>query len=199
MIEKELRLSLICYGGVSLAVYMHGVTKEIWHMLRTSRTFHDGEGADDSSEQIYLQIFERIEADTGIKLRILSDIIAGSSAGGINGVFLAKAITTGQSLDPLTDLWLDMADIDELLDPDARPLSRFSKFWARPLVSLVLKRKGGAVEKSVSKDKRSEVAQKLSRLIRARWFAPPFGGEQFSAMLLNACLLYTSPSPRDRG
>jgi len=25
----ELRLALVCYGGVSLAVYMHGVTKEL--------------------------------------------------------------------------------------------------------------------------------------------------------------------------
>jgi len=186
MIEKELRLSLICYGGVSLAVYMHGVTKEIWHMLRASRGFHDNHNKSDGSEEIYLEILHNIENETGIKLRVISDIIAGSSAGGINGVFLSKAIATGQSLDPLTDLWLDMADVDELLDPDARPISRFTKFWATPLVWAVLRRKGGAVEKSVSKGRRSEVAHKLSRLIRARWFAPPFGGKQFTAMLLNA-------------
>ncbi len=186
MTEKELRLSLICYGGVSLTVYMHGVTKEIWHMLRSSRSFHDEDNSSDGSEKIYQQILQNIERDTGIKLRIITDIIAGSSAGGINGVFLSKAITSGQSLDPLTDLWLDMADVDKLLDPDARPLSRFSKFWATPLVWLALRRKGGAVEKSVSKDSRNEVAHKLSKLIRARWFAPPFGGEQFTAMLLNA-------------
>ena len=29
MREKELRIALVCYGGISLAVYMHGVTKEI--------------------------------------------------------------------------------------------------------------------------------------------------------------------------
>lgn len=183
--EKELRLSLICYGGVSLAVYMHGVTKEIWHMLRSSRSYHDDDNSA-GSEEIYVKILRNIERDTGIKLRIIADIIAGSSAGGINGIFLSKAIVSGQSLDPLTNLWLDMADVDKLLDPDARPLSRFSKFWATPLVWLVLRRKGGAVEKSVSKEKRSEVAHKLSRFIRARWFAPPFGGEQFSAMLLSA-------------
>ncbi len=186
MIEKELRLSLVCYGGVSLAVYMHGVTKEIWHMLRTSRDYHDDQNVEDGSAQIYMEIMRDIEHDTGTKLRVMSDIISGSSAGGINGVFLAKAIATGQSLDPLTDLWLDMADVDKLLDPDARPLSRFSKFWATPLVWLALRRKGGAVEKSVSSDKRDEVAHKLSRLIRARWFAPPFGGKEFTAMLLNA-------------
>jgi len=31
MRQKELRLALVCYGGISLAVYMHGVTKELWH------------------------------------------------------------------------------------------------------------------------------------------------------------------------
>ena len=29
MREKELRLALVCYGGVSLAIYMHGITKEV--------------------------------------------------------------------------------------------------------------------------------------------------------------------------
>lgn len=154
-------------------------------MLRSSRAYHDGDDCE-GSEKVYCNILRNIERDTGIKMRILTDIIAGSSAGGINGVFLSKAITSGQSLDPLTNLWLDMADVDKLLDPDARPLSKFTKFWATPLVWAVLRRKGGAVEKSVSKDKRSEVAHKLSRLIRARWFAPPFGGEQFTAMLLSA-------------
>jgi len=26
---RELRLALVCYGGVSLAIYMHGITKEL--------------------------------------------------------------------------------------------------------------------------------------------------------------------------
>jgi hypothetical protein len=63
-----------------------------------------------------------------------ADIVAGASAGGINGVFLAQAIHSGQSLDPLTDLWLERADVDVLLDPDARPWSRIAKFWAMPMV-----------------------------------------------------------------
>src|SRR5690348_17838258 len=41
--EKEPRLALVCYGGVSLAVYMHGITGEIWRLTRASRAFHDGE------------------------------------------------------------------------------------------------------------------------------------------------------------
>src|SRR3546814_20550824 len=43
MREKELRFALICYGGISLAVYMHGITKEVWRLSAESRAFHDGE------------------------------------------------------------------------------------------------------------------------------------------------------------
>ena len=42
MREKELRFALICYGGISLAVYMHGITKEVWRLAAASRAFHDG-------------------------------------------------------------------------------------------------------------------------------------------------------------
>ena len=37
---KELRLALVCYGGISLAIYLHGVTKEILKLARASMAFH---------------------------------------------------------------------------------------------------------------------------------------------------------------
>jgi patatin-related protein len=186
MRQKELRLALICYGGVSLAIYMHGITKEIWKVAQASRDFHDGLRVDQCSRGIYYDILQWLERETGTRLRVLPDIIAGASAGGINGIFLAQAILSGQSLDPLTDLWLDTADVDKLLDPDARPLSRFSKFWAEPIAWMALGRKGGAVEQTVSKEAREEVKMKLSRFVRARWFAPPFGGKVFSGLIWDA-------------
>ena len=33
----ELRLALVCYGGVSLAIYMHGITKELEEARRAPR------------------------------------------------------------------------------------------------------------------------------------------------------------------
>ncbi len=188
MHEKELRLALICYGGVSLAIYMHGVTREIWHLIRASRNHFDKNTQADGSEAIYRDLIAEIEQSTGTRLRIMVDIIAGSSAGGINGIFLAQAIATGQSLEPLTDLWLQNADVETLLDPDARPLSRFSKFWAAPIAWAILRRKGGIVEQTVSVDARAEVTRKMSRFVRARWFHPPFGGAGFSKLLLDAFL-----------
>ncbi len=186
MREKELRLALVCYGGVSLAVYMHGITREIWHMVRASRAFHDGTNASGSSEAIYQELLGEMARASGVRLRVLTDIITGASAGGINGIFLAQAITTGQSLEPLTDLWLRNADVETLIDPDARPLSRFSKFWATPIAWAMLRRKGGAVERTVAQEAKDEVATKLSRFVRARWFQPPFGGREFSKLLLDA-------------
>jgi patatin-related protein len=186
MREKELRIALICYGGISLAIYMHGVTKEIWRLARASRAFKDGVTPETALEAAYVKLLALIEQKEGLRLRVLPDIIAGASAGGINGIFLAQAIATGQSLDPLTEMWLENADVDRLVDPDARPLSRFSKFWATPIAWLVAGKRGGMIETTVAAEARAEVRSKLSRFVRARWFEPPFGGEGFTKMLLDA-------------
>lgn len=187
MRQKELRIALVCYGGVSLAVYMHGVTKEVWKLARTSRAYHAGEiGACGGVEAVYARLLRHVEEDCELRLRVLPDILTGASAGGINAVFLAQAIHSGQSLEPLTELWLDNADVDRLTDPDARPWSRMTKFWAMPIAWWVLRRPGNAVSESVAKETREEVRQKVSRLIRSRWFAPPFSGDGFTALLADA-------------
>ena len=113
MRQKELRIALVCYGGVSLAVYMHGVTKELWKLTRASRAHHGGSAMPSGTEAVYLALLERIEQHFNLRLKVLTDIIAGASAGGINGVFLAQAIHSGQSLEPLTELWLERADVDD--------------------------------------------------------------------------------------
>ncbi|MDE8651926.1 patatin-like protein [Novosphingobium album (ex Liu et al. 2023)] len=186
MRQKELRIALICYGGISLAVYMHGVTKELWKALRASRAFWSGQEPPGGTEAVYARLLRLLEDRHGLRLRLMTDIVAGASAGGINSVLLAQAIHSGQSLDPLTELWLERADVDVLLDPDARPWSRAAKFWASPLVSYLLHRPGDAVSASVAPETREEVREKLSRLIRSRWFEPPFSGIGFSRLIREA-------------
>ncbi|MBC2652071.1 MULTISPECIES: patatin-like protein [Novosphingobium] len=186
MRQKELRIALVCYGGVSLAVYMHGVTKELWKLACASRAYHAREPQADDSQRVYRALLEHLETRHGLRLRVLADIVAGASAGGINGVFLAQAIHSGQSLEPLTGLWLDKADVDVLLDPSAKPGWRFAKFWAAPLIWFALKRPGNVVAESVAPETRSEVRAKLSRLIRSRWFDAPFGGIGFSRLIADA-------------
>ena len=60
------------------------------------------------------------------------------------------------------------------------------KFWAAPFVWWLLKRPGNVISASVARETRSEVRTKLSRLIRSRWFEPPFGGLGFSRLLAQA-------------
>ena len=195
MRQKELRIALVCYGGVSLAVYMHGVTKEVWHLARASRDVHSHDRTTSrGSEAVYRRLLETLERDHSLRLRVLPDILSGASAGGINAVFLAQAIHSGQSLDPLTDLWLSEADVERLTDPDARPLWRFGKFWFQPGVAFLLRRPGNAVSESVAPETRSEVRRKVSGFVRGRWFAPPFSGPGFSA-LLDRALAAMAASP----
>ena len=180
---------MVCYGGVSLAVYMHGVTKEIWRVAKASRAFHasgDDENSESGVQQVYQRLFEHIEASHQLRLRVLPDVLTGASAGGINAVFLAQAIHSGQSLEPLTDLWLKNADVDRLVDPDARPMWRFAKFWALPIASWLLRRPGNMVSESVAPETREEVRRKVSHFIRGRWFQPPFSGDNFSELLFDA-------------
>ena len=186
MHRKELRLALVCYGGVSLAVYMHGITKEIWKLSRASmrRHYHSGQPLPpaEDTESVYLDLLEALGPE--LNLTVSTDIIAGASAGGINGILLAQAIATGQSLEPLRSLWLDSADSDRLLDPEAasRPLS---KLWALPLVAWT-RRRGLGLDEMEDDEVRQEAAEKLSRLMRSRWFAPPFSGPVFTGLLHDA-------------
>ncbi len=187
MRQKELRLALVCYGGVSLAVYMHGVTKEIWHLAKASRAFHAKKDAPCSGvAHVYCNLLDEIERDYNLRLRVMPDILSGASAGGINAVFLSQAVHSGHSLEPLTDLWLENADVDQLTDPDAQPMWRYAKIWAQPIAEWLLSRPGNAVSESVAPETRSEVRRKVSRLVRGRWFNPPFSGDNFSRLLFEA-------------
>jgi patatin-related protein len=186
MREKELRLALVCYGGISLAVYMHGITKEIWHLARASHAYHAGDDPPGGTASVYHALLAEIEERGELRVRVLADIVAGASAGGINGVFLAQAVATGQSLDPLTDLWLASADVEALIDPAAAPASRFAKVWALPIAWMAAGRSAEAIDDLADAATRDEVRAKLSHFVRSRWFEPPFGGATFTGLLLDA-------------
>jgi patatin-related protein len=188
MREKELRIALVCYGGVSLAVYMHGITKEIWRLAKASQATHSSdphEAEAAASASIYATLLTRIAEQADTDIRIVVDILAGASAGGINAVFLAHAIATGQALDPLTDLWLDSADIDALIDRDVGAISRFAKYSAVPF-AWAFSARSGTIDKTVEPEHRAEIKAKLANFVRAPWLSPPFGGPELTNLLLNA-------------
>ncbi|MCX6150257.1 MAG: DUF3376 domain-containing protein [Ignavibacteriales bacterium] len=101
--EKELRIGLVLYGGVSLCMYIFGVVYEFLRLVRK-------DGA-------YKQLTDEA------KIKPIIDVISGTSAGGINGIFLAKALATGASLDSLKSLWIEEGDLDKLIDMGKNPVS----------------------------------------------------------------------------
>ena len=102
--EKELRIGLILYGGVSLAIYIYGVVYEFLRLVR--------------QEDAYGELTKAV----GVKPTI--DVISGSSAGGINGLFLAKALASGADLSPLRELWIQQGDLETLINTGSEtPLS----------------------------------------------------------------------------
>jgi patatin-related protein len=110
----ELRIALVCYGGVSLAIYMHGITKELQALLRASRAFDQGRAPGGDTERAYFDQLSQLR-DAGVRLSVTVDLIAGTSAGGINGVCLAKAIVKDADQTGLTNLWMNQGDIVRLM------------------------------------------------------------------------------------
>lgn len=94
---RETRIGLVMYGGVSLAVYINGVSQEFYHAVQ-------GNG-------VYRLIKELTDSE------IVLDIISGSSAGGINGIMLGYALANGKDFTRCADLWRNSADIRRLLRP----------------------------------------------------------------------------------
>lgn len=96
--SREVRLGLVMYGGVSLAIYINGVAHEFFNSVR-------GMG-------VYRLIKALTDSD------IVVDIISGTSAGGINGIFLAYSLCNRRNFADTAKLWRIAGNIRELLrDP----------------------------------------------------------------------------------
>jgi patatin-related protein len=143
-VGKEIRFAVVMYGGVSLAIYINGVAQELLKMCRaTPKSKPDYQL--ESTEKIYRKIAylldnrelldkvvdlinsdKSAEADTELenelavnnlpRTRFVVDILTGTSAGGINAVFLSKALANNQSIKQLKDLWLNEDDISVLIN-----------------------------------------------------------------------------------
>jgi len=93
---EELRFALVMNGGVSLAVWMGGVTTEIARAVR-------------GSHPVYRDLLELTQT------RARVDVICGTSAGGINGAALALALQCGTDVAQLRDVWQEKAAFADLL------------------------------------------------------------------------------------
>ena len=196
MKEKELRLAIVFFGGVSLAVYQHGINREILNLVRASKLFHrNSPDADSNIPSIHDDYPDEPAQSTGdvylhllriigpqLSLRVIVDVISGASAGAMNGVALGRALAHDLSLAPLTDMWLANADMLQLLAPEARAKT-WSKwiFWpfVRPLLAR-LKREGLIIGKIDA-----EMQERVSVFLRSRWFKPPLDGRRLAALVLD--------------
>src|SRR5262245_6962696 len=199
MREKELRIALVCFGGISLAIYMHGISKEVLKLVRASAALHD---IDDRNARLDAHFFDRAdtknpEFDTDeiyfdllreisrkLELRVGVDIIAGASAGGINGAMLARAICHDLPINALRDKWLENADVAVLLAPEAKAGS-WSKWFMKPVIWLA--NKYGIVTGD------EEFTKKLSLFVRSRWFKPPLDGAVMDALMYDAAVTLGAP------
>ncbi|WP_374374133.1 patatin-like protein [Dongia sp.] len=188
MKQIEIRLAVVLYGGVSLAVYIHGVTRELLNLIRASQQFHAGRanpdnrdaasGDESESTAVYRDLLKTLAPE--IDLRIVIDLISGASAGGINGVMLARALAHDLPLESHRELWLRNADVTQLSAP-ASLLSRALKAPLAPLMDRLLVRRFGPQVAD------PETRAKIRRFVQARWFTPPFSGERFAGWMLDAC------------
>ncbi len=138
--ESELRIGVVMYGGVSLAVYIGGVARELLSVVRAT-ALGVGEkkalaGVQELTpvETIYRQCASNKDGE--LTTRVAIDVISGTSAGGINGVFLAKALAQNLSMDSIVKLWVEEGDLSRLLndraartpnvDPDDPPPALFN-------------------------------------------------------------------------
>jgi patatin-related protein len=131
-INQEVRFAVVMYGGSSLAIYMNGVAQELFHLVRATapKTQDDTRPyvTDEelrSSEAVYRELgrlLSRNEDPTRdittspIRTRFMIDILSGTSAGGINAVFLAKALVNDQEFESLKELWVEKGDVDVLFN-----------------------------------------------------------------------------------
>ena len=118
---QELRLATTMTGGVSLAIWMAGVTREInllsqasqWR--RVGKTFPTQCRLTKESAaclKLYAELIDLLDVVVDV------DILSGTSAGGINAAVLALSRITGSDLGGLRDLWLDLGALTDLLrDP----------------------------------------------------------------------------------
>lgn len=159
---QEVRFAVVMYGGVSLAIYINGVTQEMLRLVQATaasdqdrdqaRPLKDVPGrphdtawtyrklayllADEDLRARYREQLEQaaqapgqgqpapgddvveqaMKSGQALHTRFVIDILSGTSAGGINAVFLAKALANDQNLDQIKKLWVSEGDITLLLN-----------------------------------------------------------------------------------
>lgn len=116
----ELRLATTMTGGVSLAIWMAGVAREInllaqasqWRRAGVRSTSNKLSPESEGCLRLYAGLIDFLDTIVDV------DILSGTSAGGINAALLGWSRLSGVDLGGLRELWLELgALIDLLRDP----------------------------------------------------------------------------------
>jgi len=108
-------------GGVSLAVWMGGVARELNLLQQASNLRQSGstsigaDGWDVKCRELYLRLLKLLD------VTVTTDVLSGTSAGGINAALLGLSSATGVDLGGLRDLWLTTGSMDMLLRDPGEP------------------------------------------------------------------------------
>ncbi|MEX3939870.1 patatin-like protein [Paraburkholderia sp. BR10937] len=117
---EEVRIALVMNGGVSLAVWMGGVTTEIYRLVT-------------QSHPVYRDILELTNSVAKV------DVISGTSAGGVNGAALVIALLYGGEFESLREVWMETGALESLLSspvgPSCGALLRGEQFFFPHIVS----------------------------------------------------------------
>jgi patatin-related protein len=131
---QEIRFAVVMYGGVSLAIYINGVAQELLKLVRAtaprpgSQDRYAQWNDDDlhGSERVYRMLGRMLahgERPTTlanpacpIHTRFVVDVLSGTSAGGINAIYLAKALANDQDFSSLKELWIKEGHIGALIN-----------------------------------------------------------------------------------
>lgn len=130
-LSQDVRVAVAMTGGVSLAVWMGGIAREINLLQQASNlrpratamtgpTALPSSGAQDPANtsldlrtrDLYLRLLDVLDVTVTV------DVLSGTSAGGINAAMLGLSSAAGADLAGLRDLWLTAGSLDVMLrDP----------------------------------------------------------------------------------
>jgi patatin-related protein len=188
--ELEIRYAVVMYGGVSLAIYINGVAQELLALVAATAPAQPDAKTPTTerllpapelqgAQRVYRKLSQYLwdyrrgvrpaageKDDDPIRVRFVVDVISGTSAGGINGIFLSKALANNESMQGLKQLWLNEGDLSRLLNDaeSTRDLPGLSV--AKPQASLLNSQRMyhnllGALDSMEGKDSRSFTPQEF--------------------------------------
>lgn len=119
---QKIRVATTMTGGVSLAIWMGGVTREL-NLLTQASTWRkhlpsngqalpeiaDATDPDQAVRELYLRLIDLLD------VTVTTDVLSGTSAGGINAALLALSRARGVDLATLRELWIGVGSMETLL------------------------------------------------------------------------------------